>query len=162
MRAGSQLLRATVKQQFSWCCLLKLSKLAIYFWKSCTVLVGYCEKASYILSLFHRITGRGWKGPLGLISSNTVAQSRLVYSRLLRAVSRQVWKISKDGDSTTSLANACQFFIILTLKTFILMLKWNLLYFNVSPCPLGLLLDITKKILASSSLLAPSPVYTHW
>lgn len=37
------------------------------------------------------------------------------------------------------------FFIILALKNFILLFKWNLFYFNLGPCPLGLLLDIAKE-----------------
>lgn len=61
-------------------------------------------------------TGRGQKGPLGFISSNPLAQSRVAYSRLLRAISRQVLNISKNVDSQPLCATYASFLIILNIK----------------------------------------------
>jgi len=43
--------------------------------------------------------------------------------------------ISKDAEATTSLDNLFQCLTILTVKMFLLMFKWNFLYFSLCPLP---------------------------
>lgn len=73
--------------------------------------------------------------------------------RLSRTMIRWVLSISKDTDSTVSLGSLWQCSLILTIKVFLPICKCNFLYFNLCPLPLGLSLGITKKNLASTSLI---------
>jgi len=64
-------------------------------------------------------------------------------SRLLRALSRQVLSISKDGDCTMSLHNLLQCMIALTVKYIFLMFQWKFPVFHFVPtvsCPFTVLL----------------------
>ena len=57
--------------------------------------------------------GRGRKGPLWIIQSNPPCRSRVTYSRLHRTLSRRVFNISREGNSTTSLGRLFQRFVTL-------------------------------------------------
>jgi len=81
---------------------------------------------------------RGWKGLL----VQPPCQSRVAYSRLHRTSSRQVFNISREGDSTTSLWNLFQCSVTLRVKKF-LMFRQNFLCFSLCPLPLVLSLGTT-------------------
>ncbi|NXJ79022.1 MCM3 factor, partial [Trogon melanurus] len=61
-------------------------------------------------------------------SSSPTCQSRITYSRSHRNTSRQVLKVSREGDSTTSLGSLCQGSVTLTVKNLFLRFLWNLLF----------------------------------
>ena len=46
----------------------------------------------------------------------TPCSTRATYSQLSRTMSRWFWNISKEGDSTTSLSNLCQWSLTLTVN----------------------------------------------
>ena len=54
-------------------------------------------------------------------------QSRVIYSRLHRTLSRQIFNISREGDSTTSLGSLFQGSVTLRVKRFFLMFRRNFL-----------------------------------
>ena len=56
-------------------------------------------------------------------SSPTPCRSRVTYSRLQRTLSRWVLKISREGDSTTSLGSLFQCSVSLRGKKFFLMFR---------------------------------------
>jgi len=70
-------------------------------------------------------------------------------------MSRWLLKITKDGDSTTSLGNWCQCLVPLTVKRCFLMFRENFLCFSLCPFPLVLSLGTTEKSLAPSFLYPP-------
>ena len=67
-----------------------------------------------------------------------LCQSRLTYTRLHGTSSRQIWKISREGDSTTPLGSLFQCSVTLRVKKFFLMFSWNFLCFGLRPLPLVL------------------------
>jgi len=67
--------------------------------------------------------------------TQTPCPSRVTWSRLHRTLSRQVFNISREGDSTTSLGNLFQGSITLRVKKFFLMFRWNFLCFSLCPLP---------------------------
>ena len=93
--------------------------------------------------------GKDWKGPLWIICSNPSAKTGP--SRAVRNLSRQVLNISGEGESTTSLSSLLQCSVILIVKKFFLILRWNFIYFSLCPLPLVLSLGTTEKSLAPSS-----------
>lgn len=64
----------------------------------------------------------------------------LLKQGLPRPVSRQLWKTSKRGESTTLLGNMCQFSVPSAVKKCCLMFRENLLSFSL--CPLSKRLNI--------------------
>ena len=78
-------------------------------------------------------------------------RSRVTYSRLHRTSYRQVFNISREGDSTTSLGSLFQCSVTLRGKKFFLMFRRNFLCFSLCPLPLVLSLGTTGKSLAPSS-----------
>ena len=82
-------------------------------------------------------------------------RSRVTHSRLHRTLSRWVWNISREGDSTASLGSLYQCSVILRGKKFFLMFSWNFLCFSLCPLPLVLSLGTTGKSLAPSSWHPP-------
>jgi len=76
--------------------------------------------------------------------SPTPCPSRVTQSRLHSTLSRRVWNISREGDSTTSLGNLFQGSIILKGK-FFLIFRWNFPCFSLCPLPLVLSLGTTEK-----------------
>jgi len=66
-------------------------------------------------------------------------------------VSRQVWNISREGDSTASLDSLGQGSITLRVKKFFLIFSWSFLSFSLCLLPLVLLLGTTEQSLAPSS-----------
>ena len=87
--------------------------------------------------------------------SPTPCWSRVTQSRLHSTFSRQVWNISREGDSTPSLGSLCQCSITLRGKKFFLIFSWNFLCFGLCPLPLVLSLGTTEKSLAPSSWHPP-------
>jgi len=77
----------------------------------------------------HRMVGVG--RDLCRSPSPTPCQSRVTYSRLHRTLSRRVWNISREGDSTTSLGSLCQGSVTLRGKKFFLMFRCNFLCFSL-------------------------------
>jgi len=57
-------------------------------------------------------------------------RSRVTYNRLHRTMSRQVWNISREGDSTASLGSLCQGSVTLRGKKFFLVFRRNFLCFS--------------------------------
>lgn len=83
-------------------------------------------------------------------------QSRVIYSRLLRAVSSWVLIISEGGDSKICLPSLLQYLYHPSpVKPFFLLFTCSFLYVSLCMLPLVLLLGATKKSLAPSSLLSP-------
>jgi len=116
--------------------------------------LGLCVLASvesFTESRNHRMFGVG--RDLWGSSSTTPCRSKVTQSRLHRTVSRQVFNISREGDSTTSLGSLCQCSVTLRGKKFFLMFSWNFLCFSLCPLPLVLSLDTTEK---SLPLVAPT------
>ena len=74
--------------------------------------------------------------------SPTPCPSRVTQSRLQRTLSRRVWNISREGDSTTSLGSLGQGSVTLRGKKFFLMFSWSL--------P------------SSASVCARCPLSCHW
>ena len=72
------------------------------------------------------------------------------WSKLHRKVSRQIWSVSRQGDSTASLGSLFQCSVILTVKKFFLLLRWDFLCSSLYPLPLVMLLGTTKMSMASS------------
>jgi len=62
-------------------------------------------------------------------------QSRVTYSRLHRSLSRWVLKISREGDSTTSLGSLFQGSVTLRGRKFFLVFRRKLQFVPVAPCP---------------------------
>jgi len=62
--------------------------------------------------------------------SPTPCPSRVTHSRLHSIMSRQVWNISREGDSTASLGSLGQGSVTLRGKKFFLVFRWNLLGFS--------------------------------
>ena len=62
--------------------------------------------------------------------------SRVTQSRLHRTVSRGVWNISREGDSTASLRSLGQGSVTLRGKKFFLIFSWSFLCFSLCPSPL--------------------------
>jgi len=87
---------------------------------------------------------RGWKGPLWLTQSNPLPKQDHLQQGLHRTVSRRVLNISREGDSTASLASLGQGSVTLRVKKFFLMFSWNLLGFSLCPLPLVLPLGTTE------------------
>lgn len=91
-------------------------------------------------------------------NQNPPCSSKAMPSRLPRTVSRQVLKISKAGDSTTSLDNLCQFSITCTIKCFP-MFRQNLLCSVYAHCLLSL--DTTEnKAIFNLPVCSSSPYFT--
>jgi len=111
----------------------------------------------------HRITGSlKWERTSG--DHLVPAHRRVEYSRLLKALSRHVLSISKDGDSIAFLGNLFEYLTTLKekkMKNKISVFKQNLLYLSLYPLPLVLPLDITERILTLSALLPTSDIYTY-
>ena len=80
--------------------------------------------------------------------SPTPCRSRVTQSGLHRTLSRRVWNISREGDSTTSLSSLGQVSVTFRGKKFFLKFSWNFLCFS---CALVLSLGTTGKSLAPSS-----------
>ncbi|NXN56925.1 ARMC4 protein, partial [Rynchops niger] len=86
--------------------------------------------------------------------------------------SRRVLKISREGDSTTSLGSLFQCSVTLTVKKFFRVFERNFLCSNLCPLPLVLSLGTIEKSLAPSSFSPPfrylnaisinSPVIYSW
>jgi len=72
-------------------------------------------------------------------------QSRVTQSRLHSTASRRVLSISREGDSTASLASLGQGSITLRVKKFFLMFRWNSPCFSLCPLPLVPPLGTTGK-----------------
>lgn len=108
----------------------------------------------------HRTTEQmKWEGRSG----DHLVQSSFSYSKFLRAVSCWVLSISRNGDSATSLDSFWRCLTTLTVKKkncFVLVFKWNFLYFGLCPFSLVLPLGTTEKGLVLSSLL--SGIYPDW
>lgn len=106
-------------------------------WSRCSLQRGFTEHG-------------GFKGPLEVIWSNPVRAVTVSKSQLLRAVSWQLLKISKDADTTASLV-APLFVHTLTIKLFSCVQT----EFHVSSeisLPLVLALGTSEKSLAPASL----------
>ena len=88
--------------------------------------------------------------------SPTPCWSRVTQSRLHRTLSRRVWNISREGDSTTSLGRLFQSSVTLRGKKFFLMFRRNFLCFSLCPLPLVLSLG-TKYIYTSPSIIVHHP-----
>lgn len=86
-------------------------------------------------------------------------QSRISYSRLLRATSSEVLNTSKGGNSVICLGDLFQSLTILTIRKSFHLFKGIFLYLLLCPLPLFLSLDTTKKSLTPSFLLPP--IYRH-
>ena len=83
--------------------------------------------------------------------SPTPCRSRVTQSRPHRTTSRQVWNISREGDSTASLGSLFQCSVTLRVKKFFLGFSWSFLGFSLCPLPLVLSLGTTGKSLAPAS-----------
>lgn len=92
---------------------------------------------------------RVWKGPLGIIKSNTLLK-QFPYSSLHRKASSSVLNISREADSMISLGSLFQCSVTLTVKKFFLLLLCNILCHIFCPLPLVLSLHITENSLTSS------------
>jgi len=80
------------------------------------------------------------------------SQSGTPSSKLPKTMSRQIMKISKQWDSTTSQGNLCQCYITHTVKKLLLRFRWNFLYSSLCPLPLVLAMGTTEKNSPSFSL----------
>ena len=67
-------------------------------------------------------------------------------------MSRRVWNISREGDSTASLGSLFQGSVTLRGKKFFLMFSWNFLCLSLCPLPLVLSLGTTEKSLGPWSV----------
>ncbi|KAK4826030.1 hypothetical protein QYF61_003851 [Mycteria americana] len=96
---------------------------------------------------------------LAITKSNPRAVSRDIFNliRLLRAPSNLTLNVSRDGASTTSLANLLQCFTTLIVKTFFLISSLNLPSFSSKPLPLVLLQQALLKILKGPNKVSPEP-----
>lgn len=94
---------------------------------------------------------RGFCRSLHLISTMTTQRRGFCSSLLTQTMSRWLFIISKEGDSTTSLGNLCKSFYPHSENLF-LMLRWNHLCFSLYPLPLILSVDTTTKKLVPPSL----------
>lgn len=88
--------------------------------------------------------------------------SRGTQSRLPRTMTRQLLKICKEGDYTTSPGSLCQGSITCTVKTCFPIMWRNLPCSSLCPFLLVLALDTTEKRLVLSSLHFCSGIYRHW
>lgn len=68
---------------------------------------------------------QGWKESLELVYSNFPAQSKVSWSKLLRAMCSQVSNICKDEDPTNSPRNLFKGLTILTAESFFFSLSGN-------------------------------------
>ena len=107
----------------------------------------------FLKCLNHRMVdvGRDLGGHLVQAPCSTRATS----IHLPTTVSRQLWSLSKDGDSTASLGNLCQCLVTPIVKNCFLMFRGKPPCFSLCPLPLVLSLRTTKKSLAPSSLHPP-------
>jgi len=80
----------------------------------------------------HRITE--CSGLEGTSVGPSPCRSRVTQRRLHRTLSRRVWNISREADSTTSLGSLCQCSVTLRGKKFFLMVRRNFLSFQFFPC----------------------------
>lgn len=115
------------------CVHLHLKKNPIDFRRLCWT-QSFILYVRYLRTQNHRIAeaGRHFWGS----SCPTPPLKQGHYSRLLMPMSIRVLNISKEADPTTSVGDLCQCSTILTVKRFLLMIKWNFLHLNLCPLPL--------------------------
>ena len=69
----------------------------------------------------------------------------LTHSQLPRTMSRQLFNISEDGGSTSSVGNLCRCSVTPAVKECFPIFRWNLLCFTLCPLPLVLSLGTTER-----------------
>lgn len=75
-----------------------------------------------------------------------------------RAVSCQIFNISKEEDSTVSLDNPVPYSVTIVIYVFL----FNGITFKLCPLTLVLLPDTTEESLALPSRVVPPHIYTYW